>query len=159
LSLLNFNNYQKIIIMTKQISIAILISLSFLFSCNSTKKSSNKDEIKKTEVQKIEKGEYIITKIKGLEELTKKPTMIIDFKAKTVSGNASCNRYGGSIITEGNSIKFNRLITTKMYCAKFDKIERTFMKMLSLVITYEIKENQILFYDKANTLLIVGDKK
>ena len=134
-----------------------ILSILFIFlSCNSTKKASTKEENVKIESPRITKGEYTIILINGLDELAKNPTMKIDFTTNKVSGNAGCNQYGGNFTTENNSIKFDRLMSTKMYCSKFQKIENSYLKMLARVTNYKLKDNQILFYDKTDTLMIMG---
>ena len=134
----------------------ITLSLVFfvLLSCNSAKKSTKNQQ--KPEVLEI--MEYTIVKIEGLDELLKNPTIKLDFKTNKISGNNSCNQYGGEFTHKGDTINFGRLMATKMYCAKFQKIESTYMKTLSRVRRFKIKENQILFYDKADTVLLVGEK-
>jgi len=144
--------------MKKQIISIVLLSFILLFSCNSTKKSADEGDetTKKSEMLKKMITEYTIIEIYGLETLAKKPTMKIDFEKNVVSGNAACNQYGGNIIRKGNTIRFDRLMATKMYCSEFNKIEKSFMKMLSHTHHYKVEGNKIKLYDKADALLIVG---
>ena len=124
-----------------------------LFSCNSTKKSSEKKSLLKSQ----EVTEYTIIKIDGLEEIAKNPTFKLDLIKNAVSGSTSCNHYGGNVLIEENKMKFDRIMATKMYCKEFAKIERAFTKNLALVTHYELKENQILLFDKADKLVLVGE--
>ena len=150
--------------MTKKIILAtLLLSLTLFLSCNSTKKSSDKEDekgVKKEVSEKLEKGvlDFKVTKIMGIDELSRNPTMKIDFEKNKISGNNACNQYGGNIIIKENTIYFERLMSTKMYCKEFNNIEKTFMKMLAATSKFEIKENQIIFYDKNDISLIIGEK-
>ncbi len=141
----------------KKIILSSFIVLSLItFSCKSKKKSA---EVKKIETIELKNGEFSVIKINGIEEVKNNPTMKFDIENKKISGSSSCNHYGGGYKSEGNNIKFGALMSTKRYCKEFAKIESTFFKSLSSVTHYELKENQILLYDKANTLMIVGELK
>ena len=126
--------------------------ITLLVSCNSTKSSSNTSTLKKESISK-----YKIVTIDGIENVTKNPTLNLDLVKNTVSGKTPCNQYGGNIIIEANTIKFDRIRATQMYCVDFAKIESVFTKSLALITKYRIKDNQILLYDKADNLLLVGE--
>jgi len=140
----------------KKIILSLIVLSVITISCKSKKKSA---EAKKMNATEITSGEYAIIKINGIEEVKNNPSMKIDFTNKTVSGSSACNHYNGSFTTKENNIKFNALMSTKRYCREFAKIEGSFYKNLKLVTHYEIKDNKILLYDKADTLMIVGELK
>jgi len=140
----------------------IVLGLAFiLFSCNSTKKSSDNKEndviIKKENnmTSKIS-GTYIVKELNDKKDLAVNPTMV--FTDNSVSGNSGCNRYGGKFTITGNKIKFGDLMGTKMYCEKFMHIEREFSNTMSKVNHFNIDGNRLLLFDENDVLLIVGYK-
>jgi heat shock protein HslJ len=138
----------------KKIVIILTIFLSLSLSCNSSKASPNKAKQVKNDI-----AEYVVVKIKGLDTLKKNPTMTLDFIKNSISGNAGCNQYGGTIITKENTIKFERILATKMYCNVYNSVEKNYLKNLALTTRYEIKTNQILFFGDADILLITAELK
>ena len=135
----------------KKIILSLFVLSVLAFSCKSKQMTAK--------MAKIETGEFAVVKIDGISEVKNNPTMKIDFINKKISGSSACNQYGGDFTTKENNIKFNALMSTKRYCQEFSKIEKQFYKNLALVTHYEIKDNQILLYDKADTIMIVGELK
>jgi len=140
----------------KKIILSIIVLSIISISCNCKKKTA---KLKKMDSTEITTGEYAVIKIYGINEIKNNPTMKIDFTTKRISGSSACNQYGGDFTTKEDNIKFNALMSTKRYCKEFAKIEGAFYKNLALVTHYEIKEKQILLYDKAYNLMIVGELK
>lgn len=126
--------------------LAIILVVSLLFSCNSTTLLNNNIT------------SYNIIKIEGLDTFSKNPTMTIDLAKKSVSGSTACNHYGATIVNAKNSIKFEGIMATKMYCVEFAKIENTFTRNLSLVTSYKIAKNKIIFFNKSDEILLIGEK-
>lgn len=69
-----------------------------------------------------------------------------DEAQKRVSGNGSCNSFGGSVTINDNSLKIGNLFSTKMYCESVQSIEADFFAALGKVTRYEIKGNSLLMY-------------
>ena len=69
-----------------------------------------------------------------------------DETQKRVSGNGSCNSFGGSVAINDNSLKIGNLFSTKMYCESVQSIEADFFAALGKVTRYEIKGNSLLMY-------------
>ena len=65
---------------------------------------------------------------------------------KRVSGNGSCNSFGGSVTINDNSLKIGNLFSTKMYCEAVQTIETDFFAAMAKVTRYEIKGNSLLMY-------------
>jgi len=142
--------------------IIVFVGLTFiLFSCNSTKKSSDNKEndvvIKKENdmTSKIS-DTYIVKELNGKKELVVNPTIV--FADNAVSGNSGCNRYGGKFTITGNKIKFGALMGTKMYCEDFMHIEKDFLDAMSKADYFKIDGNRLLLFDEANKLLLIGYK-
>ena len=66
-----------------------------------------------------------------------------------VNGNGSCNSFGGKATINGNSLRFDNIFSTKMYCTEVQKIEDQFFRQLQLVTGYELEGNKL--------LLLAGD--
>ncbi len=130
-------------IIVKVVVLSIFISL---VSCNASKN-------KKTKNQKMFATNYIVERIENKKELTIKPTIIFDLEGNKISGFAGCNQYNGSFIKKDNTITFNGIVATKMYCKNIS-VEENFLKALSNTVSYKITENKLLFLDKSDTVLI-----
>lgn len=69
-----------------------------------------------------------------------------DETQKRVSGNGSCNSFGGAVTIADNKMQFGNLFSTKMYCEAVQGIETDFFAALSKITRYEIKDNCLLMY-------------
>lgn len=76
-----------------------------------------------------------------------------DETQKRVSGNGSCNSFGGSVTINDNSLQIGNLFSTKMYCEAVQPIETDLFAALSKVSRYEIKGNSLLMYQGDMLLL------
>lgn len=79
-----------------------------------------------------------------------------DETKKRISGNGSCNTFGGSLEVKDNFIRFGQLFSTKMFCEQVQKIETDFFAALSKVNRYEIKGNSLLMYQGEKLVLEFG---
>ena len=140
----------------KKIILSLIVLSVVTFACKSKKKTT---ESKKMNITEMTNGEFAVIKINGISEIKNNPTMVFDFTSNKISGSSACNHYGGSFTTKENDIKFNAMMSTKRYCPEFSKIESSFYKSLAQVTHYEIKDKQIILYDKLNSIMIVGELK
>jgi len=143
--------------------IFVLLSLTMLFSCNTTKKSSDKDDVEKTDLasnkaQKIANS-YTVVTLNNEKLKSDNPTLIFNLEKNKLNGNTGCNQYGGNITIDGDKIKLDRLMATKMYCADKADIERAFTGALAKSHHFKVKKNQFFLYDKANNVLLIGEEK
>jgi len=115
------------------------------FSCNTTKKSTEKED------QLL--SSYQVSLLHSKLSLDKKPTLKLDFESNKISGNAGCNDYGANMVINENKIQFNKVFSTKMYCGNM-KTETEFFKKLSKVDHYKVKGDNLFLYDKGDVLLI-----
>ncbi len=77
-----------------------------------------------------------------------------------VSGNSSCNIFGGSFSVAKNTIAFQQLFSTKMYCENVQSIEDLFLQSLSRIDGYTIKGNTLhLLADGQVVLIFSGTDK
>ena len=77
----------------------------------------------------------------------------LDETQKRVSGNGSCNSFGGSVTINDNKLQFGNLFSTKMYCEAVQGIETDFFAALGKVTRYEIKDNCLLMYQGDKLML------
>ena len=106
----------------------VLIFFSFLFLLSACDGFSPSDKANLA-------GEiWVLTNLNGIDLIENhQPT--IQFEAGQVSGNASCNHYGGGYQIKGEKISFDALYSTEMAC--LDPIgvmeqERLYLKTLRL---------------------------
>jgi heat shock protein HslJ len=79
----------------------------------------------------------------------KKPQVVFDVAASHISGNTSCNSFGGGVSLSGNKFSVDpSLITTKMFCPGDG--ETVFLETLKKVQTWSVK-------DAATLELLLGD--
>ena len=95
----------------------------------------------------ILKGNWIVSKLVGIDSLSKSPTLTIDLEAKKISGNAGCNSYGGAFSIEGEQLKFETPFATKMYCTNM-KIEKAFFDCLQNTSNYKLVNGELTFFSK-----------
>jgi heat shock protein HslJ len=70
-----------------------------------------------------------------------------------ISGNGSCNSFGGSLSIDGNNLNLGNIFSTKMYCDAVQSIENDFFSQLRKVTRYEIKGNKLLLFAGEDLLL------
>lgn len=130
----------------KKITIALSLVMMILFSsCNVLKKSSSNSV-----VNQDLSGTWVLTYITGpritFEGLypEKKPTLTFDLEDKRISGNTSCNSYGGSILLDKDKIKIEKPFTTMMACP--GNGESTYINTLLKVETFKVNNDTLSFY-------------
>ncbi|HEY6503671.1 MAG TPA: META domain-containing protein [Chitinophagaceae bacterium] len=64
-----------------------------------------------------------------------------------ISGNGSCNSFGGKLTVDSSGISFGNIFSTKMYCNDVQSIENDFFSRLSKVTRYEIRGNKLLLFE------------
>jgi putative lipoprotein len=63
-------------------------------------------------------------------------TMRLDSGSPRVSGFAGCNRYSGSYLLSGDSLRLGAIASTKMACPDGEALERVVLGLLPRVTTY-----------------------
>jgi heat shock protein HslJ len=83
-----------------------------------------------------------------------KPTL--KFDEGQVSGNASCNSYGGSYQVEGDKISFGAMFMTEMFCTEPEGVmdqESEYLQMLGSAERFELNGGRlIIFFSDHETL-------
>lgn len=78
------------------------------------------------------------------------PSLVFDKEKGQVSGNGSCNGFGGDYTTEGDSLSFGPLMSTLMACVDngISEQESAYLTALQAVTRYEIKDGQLHLFGK-----------
>lgn len=75
---------------------------------------------------------------KVIENAPKQPYLILGAADNRVSGNTSCNGFGGEYeLLEGNRVKFSKMMHTMMACPNMT-IENEFMQVLEMADNYTL---------------------
>ena len=96
---------------------------------------------------------YKIHSDAGVTEVSTKAFIKFNEEKKSAGGNGSCNTFGSSTTINNNAISFKNIFSTKMYCEDVQQIENTFLNQLGKVNRFDVKEKQLLLYDKEKILL------
>jgi len=99
------------------------------------------------------KGKWKVSKLVGIDSLSKSPILNIDLEAKKISGNAGCNNYGVSFSIDKEQIKFETPFATKMYCTNMN-IEKAFFECLQNTSNYKFVNGDLTFFSKDSEVLL-----
>lgn len=101
-------------------------------------------------------GQWTLTGINGddFSATGNQETPMLNMQSKdhTVNGTTGCNRLSGKFEVAGDSISFNKLITTKRACE--GKTEQHFLKALEKVNTYKVENEQLILMDDEEKVLV-----
>lgn len=75
----------------------------------------------------------------------KSSLITINEKEKKFNGNGACNAISGNVFISGNSIKFEKIISTRMSCPHL-KQEAKFIQTLNDVTNFEIKGCELFLF-------------
>jgi len=133
--------------------LAVMILTSF------SKKEESMNYFQNSRKQEItlDSTKWWLTKIyttDSFTEISTKKAFIRFNKADgKVSGNGSCNSFGGKLSIDGNNLSVGNIFSTKMYCDNVQSIENEFFRQLGKVTGYEIKGKTLLLFDGDNPVL------
>lgn len=99
---------------------------------------------------------WMLTQMGGFTkaELTKAGAFIDLTDLKKTNGKAGCNRIGFSTKADTKGrIQFSGVLSTRMYCEPFMRLEGSFVEMLPHVSKYRVEGHHIRFYDAKDKLL------
>ncbi|WP_299383332.1 META domain-containing protein [uncultured Lacinutrix sp.] len=134
---------------------AILLFAIILNACGtSSQATSNLSNDNMKSVQETLNGTFTVSEME-VENLIKDLTITFDEANSKVSGFSGCNNFFGNYTTEGNTIKFSALASTKKMCADKNSnlVESKMMAALGEVTSFEIKEDQLILLNSKTKLL------
>lgn len=96
-----------------------------------------------------------LTQLNGRNVPDSNAFLTFDSARKGISGNAGCNRMFGSYSVIGNTIKFSKIGTTKMFCAKpgVMREEADFTRALASATRYSISGGKLRIYSGRREVL------
>lgn len=110
-------------------------------------------------------GEWDLAEMNGktieLAEGVTTPFIGFDQDEKRVYGNAGCNSFFGTMITDSTNVdalSFDNMGSTKMMCANME-IEDEFLMTLGLVSNLEYNAQELLLKDNANKTILRFERK
>ena len=120
--------------------VSVVISSCSVMKKNTAAKQDNSDL----------SGEWVLTYITGpriaFDGLypENKPNIIFDLENNRISGNNSCNSYGGEVMLNKGKIKIDKTFSTMMACQGIG--EDTYMSMLKNIETFKVNVDTLSFY-------------
>jgi heat shock protein HslJ len=101
-------------------------------------------------------GSWTVKTMKRQAMIEEEPltNVSLNFTAdSSFTGNGGCNRLSGRYTLKGTSIKFSRIITTKMACANIEQ-ESAFLKLLEETVSaYSVSKNELLLRDGSSNII------
>jgi len=76
-----------------------------------------------------------------------------------VSGKSFCNGFGGTAVIKGDSVKFDQLIGTMMYCEEVGQAENNFLNDLKSANTYKLNGDKLQILKDGTVLLVFSPVK
>lgn len=76
-----------------------------------------------------------------------------------VSGKSFCNGFGGSAVIKGDSVKFDQLIGTMMYCEEVGQAENSFLNDLKSANTLKTSGDKLQLLKDGTVLLVFSPAK
>lgn len=120
-----------------------LISLSVivLASCASMKKQAKAGQA----ADPLAGTSWTISSIPGftLEQTRKEVTLSFEATGNRIGGNAGCNGYGGAYTVSGNSLKLEKILSTKMGCMPGMETENKVMQAFMNTDGYTISGDKL----------------
>lgn len=125
-----------------------LLALIFAASCSSHKSMNNSQKDSSPSSVSLVRTEWILTELGGTAVVPNSKASLSFLDTGRVAGNASCNRFTGSVTIAGKAIKFGQMASTRMACADeaVSAQEYQYLKLLGEADRYEIRDNSLLIY-------------
>ena len=125
----------------------LIIATLLFFSCSVTKSSSD--------YPVLDGPKWVLTNMEGkVSTLGDKVFLKFDDKEDQASGRAACNTFSGSYVAVRNTLLFEEIASTKMYCEGVMDTENKFLANLGRVKRYEVKSDMLHLYSSDGLLMI-----
>ncbi len=135
----------------KLLSVVLFFGLMvpFLSSCaSSNKTSANPPKTAAATQVSLPGTEWVLTDLAGTPALPGGKATLAFPEAGRVAGNGSCNRFTGSVVISGDTLKMGPLASTRMACVDNDvsKQEDAYFKALNAATRYAYQDPYLLIY-------------
>jgi heat shock protein HslJ len=65
-----------------------------------------------------------------------------------------CNGFGGNAIIKGNTIKFEQIFGTMMYCEEVGQAEKIYLDDLKAITSFKVMGSKLQLYKDAQLLMV-----
>jgi len=135
----------------KLLSVVLFFGLMapFLSSCaSSNKTTANPPKTAAATQVSLPGTEWMLTDLAGTPALPGGKATLAFPEAGRVAGNGSCNRFTGSVVISGDTLKMGPLASTRMACVDNDvsKQEDAYFKALNAATRYAYQDPYLLIY-------------
>lgn len=129
--------------------LTLLSALVFTVSCSSSHKlTTNTPATSTNNSMPLLGTEWLLTEIAGSPVVANSKASIAFLDGGRAAGNASCNRFTGTVEIAGTSLKFGPMASTRMACVDADisAQEDQYLKILAAAKRYERKDGSLLIF-------------
>jgi heat shock protein HslJ len=135
----------------KLLSVVLFFGLTapFLSSCaSSNKTTANPPKTAVATQISLPGTEWVLTDLAGTPALPGGKATLAFPEAGRVAGNGSCNRFTGSVVISGDTLKMGPPASTRMACVDNDvsKQEDAYFKALNAATRYAYQDPYLLIY-------------
>lgn len=130
-------------------ALTLVLSVSHLFSCaSSNQPAAPPPKMVGGNTITLPGTEWVLTDFAGTPALSGGKVTLAFAEGGRVAGNGSCNRFTGSAVITGDTLKLGPLASTRMACADNDvsRQEDTYLKALGAATRYAYQEPYLLIY-------------
>ncbi|MFC4262293.1 META domain-containing protein [Ferruginibacter yonginensis] len=141
--------------------IATLLTTTFFYSCDSTKKI-NQPSIPDTEntmditvgtSQKLYNKKWMLQTLDGKSVQSKAFVQFLNGTEQRIAGNTGCNNFSGTFSFKSfNTIAIGPLVSTKMACLNTDILETSFLQMLENTNTWLVETDTLTLLNNEKVL-------
>jgi heat shock protein HslJ len=124
-----------------------ILAACFVSACSSHNPTGNSAEPSSAPVS-LTGTEWVLQDLAGKPALANGKAALAFPETGRAAGNASCNRFTGSVEVSGDAIKFGALASTRMACADnaVSSQETEYLKVLGAAKRFEWKEPNLRIY-------------
>lgn len=106
-------------------------------------------------MQEFTSGDYQILELKAEKFKPLKPyTLRINVEDQRISGVFDCNNFSSEYEKDGQNIKFNYAMSSKMYCEGNMHNENAFFSKLKDLNTFSFDGEILKLYDKSENMIL-----
>ena len=129
----------------------------FIFSLISIKSCGS--QITNNTNSETPSGLYAITALGDYKTLPESLTINFDTITNGISGFSGCNRFFGGYTIENNTIKFEKMASTRMLCEeKANQVEMEFLQSLEKITSFSFENNTLKLFEDKKVLIEANQK-
>jgi heat shock protein HslJ len=130
------------------LSLSLGLGVLSLVSCDSSHKPVQNTPKTALSHISLPGSEWVLTDLAGVPALSNVKATLAFPEAGRVAGNASCNRFTGTVAVADDSIKFGPLASTRMACADnaVSAQEDNYLMALGAATRYAYRDPYLLIY-------------